>query len=222
MRNSRFGKSSLDCSFTSGAYFDYILLLLLNVVVLSQSNTVPFILCYPLFFQLHSTLQWSKRIDWPSLGQSIMNSSTQERISTKSVEQFLAVVLFCDFDLFTVNRSLRGTYTGEFRNTFNTINTLCNICYDPVLIKEISRTLLVDCPNKSNTTSSHDDVLKFFRYSDHTFIKRNLPKVFKNLDKENKKQYMLPISDWLARFVKNFHLNLQDILFKPRKNNQLI
>ena len=88
-------------------------------------------------------LKWSKRIDVSSLGQHIENYDAQEHISTKHVQRFLAVALFYDFDLSTVIRSLQGTYTSEFRNTFSTLASLCNTICDLALVQEIPHTLLV-------------------------------------------------------------------------------
>ena len=73
------------------------------------------------------------------------------------------VPLFYDLDLFTVIRSLRDTYTGEFHNTFNTIKALHETKCGSVLIKEVSRTLLIEFPNKMNITSTYDNFLNFFR-----------------------------------------------------------
>ena len=83
------------------------------------------------------------------------------RISTTRVQHFLAAVLFYDLDLSTVIRSLRGTYTGEFRHASTTLASLNNTGCDPNLINEVSRTLLVGFPNKMTASSTHVNFLKF-------------------------------------------------------------
>ena len=146
MHNSRFGKPSLDHSFTSDVYFEHILLHILNKVFYHshpQWHCFHVIRCSPIFTPCCNILS--------------------DSISTTRVQQFLAVSLFYDLDLFPVIRFLRRTYTGGFCNTFSPINTLYDTEYDLVLITEVSRTLLIVFSIKMNATSTRDKFMKFFR-----------------------------------------------------------
>ena len=159
-----------------------------------------------MFLHIYTTLKQSKRVDLSLLGQSIVNYGTQEIIWTQRVQQFLAAALFYDRDLSTTMRSLRSTYTGKFCNEFSTLSAFRRTCYDPTLVQEIFRTLLVSSPNKMTACSLHANFFKFFRYGNRTSVKRNLPNVFKNINTEDIHQYLLSFPNWLTRFVDNFHL----------------
>ena len=222
MRTSRFGKPSLDHSFTSEACFEHILIHILKTDVLSLCDTEALLSCHPLFLHLHNMLHWTKRIDFSSLGNPIVNYSEQANISMDRVMQFLASALFYDLDLSTVIRSLRGTYTGEFRDAAGTLAALRQTNCDPALVQEVSRTLIIGCPNKMNACSSHENFLKFFRYGNHVTIKSNPTNVRTTLNKEDRNQYLLPFPNWIARFCKNIHLTPQGLLSKLGKNDRLV
>ena len=222
MRTSRFGKPSLDHSFTSEACFEHILIHILKTDVLSLCDTEALLSCHPLFLHLHNMLHWTKRIDFSSLGNPIVNYSEQANISMDRVMQFLASALFYDLDLSTVIRSLRGTYTGEFRDAAGTLAALRQTNCDPALVQEVFRTLIIGYPNKMNACSSHENFLKFFRYGNHVTIKSNPTNVRTTLNKEDRNQYLLPFPNWIARFCKNIHLTPQGLLSKLGKNDRLI
>ena len=167
-------------------------------------------------------LQWSKNIDFLSLGTPIVHCRSQERISTTRIKHFLAADLFYDLDLSTVIRSLRGTYTEEFRHASTTLASLHNTGCDPNLINEVSRTLLEGYPNKMTAASTHVNFLKFFRYGNHTSTTHNLPQVLKTLNKEDRNQYLLTFPNWLARFMKHIHVTPQGLISKPWENDRLI
>jgi len=124
MRTSRFGKPSLDHSFTSEACFEHILIHILKTDFLSLCDTEALLSYHPLFLHLHNMLHWTKHIDFSSLVNPIDNYSEQANISMDRVMQFLASALFYDLDLSTVTRSLRDTHTGEFRDAFGTLAAL--------------------------------------------------------------------------------------------------
>ena len=222
LRNSPFGKLDLAHSFTSEACFEHSLLHLLETSILSQSDTISLLSCHPLFLHLHKMIQWATRIDFSLLGHNIVNYSTQQQISTTRVQQLLAAALFYDLDLSTVIRFLRGTDTGEFRQSSSTLVAFHQSNCNPALIKEVKRTLLVGCPNNMTASSTHDNFLKFFRYGNHSSITHNLPQVLKTLNKEDRNQYLLPFPNWLARFMKQIHVTPQGILSKSGKNDRLI
>ena len=222
MRTSRFGKPNLDRSFTSEACFGQILIHILKTDVLSLCDTEALLSCHHLFLHLHNMLHWTKRIDFSSLGNHIYNYSVQANFSKDRVMKIIASALFYDLDLSTVIRSLRGTYTGEFRDASGTLAALRQTNCDPALVQEVSRTLFIGCPNKMNACSSHEHFLKFFQYGNHVTIKSNPTNVRTTLNKEDRNQYLLPFPNWLARFCKNMPLTPQGLLSKLGKNDRLI
>ena len=200
----------------------HILIHLLKADILSQSDSETLLSCHTMFLHLYTMLQWSTNIDFSSLGQPIEHYCSQERISTTWVQHFLAAALFYDLDLSTVIRSLRGTYTGGFRHASMILASLHNTGCDAALITDVSRTLLVGCPNKMTASSTNKKILKFFRHGNHTSITHNFPQVLKTLNKEERNQYLLPFPNWLARFMKHIHVTPQCFISKLGKNDRLI
>ena len=87
-----------------------------------------------------------------------------------------------------------------------TLKALRDAYCDKVIISDVKRTLFTGCPNKMITSSSHVHFLEIKIYGNHTTIKKNLDQVVKTLNKEDRNQYLLPFSNWLAHFFKNSHL----------------
>ena len=142
----------------------------------------------------------------------IDNYTQQKNIDPERVKQFLASALHFDLDMATVIRFLGGNYTGEYRDSKRTVKALKDTNCDKQIIKDIERTLLVGCPIKMNSSSTHDNFMKYFRYGNHTSIAKNPEKTTKTLNKEDKNQYVLPFPVWLTRFIKNLHLTPQGLV----------
>ena len=116
-----------------------------------------------------------------------------------------------------VIRYLGKNYTGEYRDIQNTLKILKESRCDEQIIKNLEKTLLVGSPNVMNDSSTHDNCLTYFRYKSHGTIAKNTTQVKKTMNKEDRNQYGLPFSNWIARFVKNLHLIFQGLLQKPGK-----
>ena len=186
LKTSGFGKPDSSHSFTSEACFEHTLLHLLKSDFLSPQDEETVFCCHPLFKHLHRMMTWSKTVDFSTLKNPIVNFSEQKHIASSRVKQFLAAALHYDLDLPTVIRSLRGNYTGEYRDTSFTLKALRDAHCDEVIISDVKRTLLTGCPNKMNAPSTHSKFLEFTRYSNHTTVKKNLDQVLKTLNKEDR------------------------------------
>ena len=73
-----------------------------------------------------------------------------------------------------------------------------------------------------NDSSTHENVLIYFRYKNYDTIAKHIDQVKKNMNKEDRNQYVLPFPNLIARFVKNLHLTPQGLLQKLVKNDRLI
>ena len=137
-------------------------------------------------------LLWSRHVNFLTLRDPITNYSEQTCIDPLRVQQFLAAALHYEFDIPVVVRFLKENYTEEYRNTQGKIKALQATNCDDTIINDVRRTLLTGCPNKMTAESTHQNFLKFFRYGNHTSIQQSLDKVMKNLNKEDRNQYLLP------------------------------
>lgn len=73
-----------------------------------------------------------------------------------------------------------------------------------------------------NASSTHQNFLDFFRYGNHSSIKKDIGKTMKVMNKEDKNQYLILLPSWIARFIRHLHLTPQGLLVKPGKNDRLI
>ena len=167
-------------------------------------------------------LQWSQKINFMDIKDPIKNYADQKHIDTTRIKKMLAATLQYDLDIPTVIRFLGGNYTGEYRDTKNTVKLLVDSKCNKKIIKDLKRLLEVGCPNKMNVSSSHKHLLDFLRYGNHSSIDKNIEKTTKTMNKEDKNQYLLPLPCWMARFIKNLHVTPQGLVIKPGKNDRLI
>ena len=160
METSTFGKKSKDHSFASEACFEHTLIFVLKGGFLADTEQKNLLECHTLFKHLHKMICWSKTLISSSIKNPIDNYSQQKNIDPERVKQFLASALHFDLDMATVIRFLGGNYTGEYRDTKRTIKALKDTNCDKQIIKDIERTLLVGCPNKMNSSSTHGNLMK--------------------------------------------------------------
>ena len=65
-----------------------------------------------------------------------------------------------------------------------------------------------------NDSSTHENILTYFRYKNHDTIAKHIDQVKQNMNKEDRNQYVLPFPNFISRFVKNLHLTPQGLLQK--------
>ena len=75
------------------------------------------------------------------------------------------------------------------------------------IIQYLERTLLTGCLNKMNNSSSYEHIIRYFRYGSNSSGNKSSSNIMKNLNKEDRNQYILPFPTWLSRFVYNLHLS---------------
>ena len=221
-KNSKFGKVSRDHSFTSEASFEQILIFLLKSNYLHDKDKNNVLETHYLFRHLNKMIDWSKNIDIMTLKEPIKNYANQEKINPERIKKILAASLTYDFSIPTLIRFLGGNYTGEYRNAEKTVKILEESKCDPQIIKEIKSLLTTGCPQKFNASSTRKNFLDFFRYGNHTSIKKNLEQTMKAINKEERNQYLIPLPNWVSRFIANMHLTPQGLLTKKGKNDRLI
>ena len=127
---------------------------------------------HPLIEHLHKMLNWSKEVNFIDIKEPISNYAEQKCIDKQRIKKLLAATLHYKLDVPTLIRFLAGNYTGEYRNSKDTINALRDSNCDEEVISDLQRLLDKGCPNKMNASSTHTNFMDFFRYGNHTFISK--------------------------------------------------
>jgi len=222
MAKSAFGKPCLDHTFTSEASFEHVLIFILKSNYLIGSDKEVLLNINPLFIHLNKMLEWSHNLYFQDIRDPNKDYATQNSIDLTRVKKMLATFLHFDLDTSTVIRFLGNNYTGEYRKPAEAIKLLHESGCDVQIIKDLERLLVVGAPAYMNTTSSHTNFLEYFRYGNHSSIKKDLTKTLKAMNKEDRNQYLISLPSWLARFIRHLHLTPQGLLCKPGKNDRLI
>ena len=151
-------------------------------------------------------IDWSETIDFSDIKEHIPNYALQEKIDTSRQKKFLAAMLHYNLDVATTIRYLGNNYTGEYRNVKDTVRILKESKCDDKIINELKNILTKGCPNKFVAHTSRKIFLKFLRYGNHKSIKKNLKKTMKTMNKEDRNQFLIPLSNWLARFISHIYI----------------
>ena len=148
MKKSKFGKPSLNHTFTSEATFEHIVIFLLKGGYLLKQDKTNLLITHPLFKHFDTMLNWSNKINFIDIKEPIKDYANQKSINTIRVQKILAAVLWYNLDIPTVIRFLGNNYTGEYKETDITLKLLNDTKCDPQVIKDIERLFHTGAPNK--------------------------------------------------------------------------
>ena len=98
----------------------------------------------------------------------------------------LAATLQYELDIPTLIIYLGGNYTGEYRNSNETIRILKEANCDEQIIKDLQRLFEKGSSNYINASSTHQNFLDCFRYGNHSTIDSNLEKTLTTMNKEDR------------------------------------
>ena len=221
-KNSKFGKTSKNHSFTSEGAFEQVLVFILKSGYLQEEDKSSLLGVHVLFDHLNKMMEWSKKIDFLDVRKAYKNWANQSEIDPNRRKQLLAALFHYDLDVPTLIRFLGGNYTGEYRDVKSTIKILRDSKCDPKIVSDLENILTIGCPNKFIASSSRKNFMDFFRYGNHTSIEKNVEQTMKAMNKEDRNQFLIPLPCWLARFLKHLHITPQGLLVKKDKNDRMI
>eukprot|EP00957_Ditylum_brightwellii_P010895 825580-Ditylum_brightwellii.AAC.1 len=64
--------------------------------------------------------------------------------------------------------------------------------------------------------------LTYWRYDNHSTLEKNVDKVRKVMNKEDRNYYLIPFPCWMPRFIPHIHVTPQGLIIKPEKNDRLV
>jgi len=134
---------------------------------------------------------------------------------------FTAAAIHFDLHIPSVIRYAGGNYTADYRN-FDEIKKQLEGRVDPRDIADLRRVFTMGTPANLVAESSEENMLEYFRYGNHQSIQNGIEKVKKTMNKEDKHSYVIPMPNWLARFIPNSFYTPNGLLSKPGKNDRLV
>jgi hypothetical protein len=93
---------------------------------------------------------------------------------------------------------------------------------EPQLLRELLRVLKDGCPATYNTEGTHREFCEMLDYGNHPSVTKNIAKVMKTMNKEDRKDHVLTFPAWLAPFIQHLMLTPNGFVIKPRKNDRLV
>jgi hypothetical protein len=148
--------------------------------------------------------------------------ATQDTFSDDKAYAFLACLIHYNLSIAHMIQFLGNNYTGEYRDIPLIIASLQAQGIAESLIEHYSRVMPVGYPNHFNATTTHDNMLLYWRKGNHPSIRAKLSQVMKTMNKEECNNYVLRVPHWLWRFVPHCFIMPQHILEKPgRKDHQI-
>ena len=135
---------------------------------------------------------------------------------------FTAALFHYNLDVSLLMRFLGNNYTGEHRDILGTICKLQKYNIPKHLIDKFRRVMVVGCPNHFVASTSRDNTLLYFRNRNGPTIAKKLAQVQKNMNKEDKNNFVIPLPHWLSRFIPNLFFTPQHMLeVKGKKDRQI-
>ena len=197
-----FDLKSNDHSFSSEPSFEHVLIFIYKRNYLSEEDIQVLHNAHPLYKHFHKMLLWSSKIDFIDIREPIKDYAEQKEIKISRIQKMLAASFHYNLDIPTLIRFLGNNYTGEYRDVDSTMKILRDTNCNPRIINDLHRIFTVGCPNKMNAHSTHTNFRRFLKYGNHSSMDKDIGKTQKVMNKEDKNQFLIPLPNWLARFIR--------------------
>mmetsp|Transcript_29742 Transcript_29742/g.86679 ORF Transcript_29742/g.86679 Transcript_29742/m.86679 type:complete len:873 (-) Transcript_29742:2591-5209(-) len=221
LMQGKFGRPDNDHSFTVEPIFEHILVPILKNKCLDDTSLRHLGNAHLLFGHLQKTLSRLKDLDFTRLAKTMLNYDKQEEIPMGKVMCFTAAALHFDLHIPSVIRYAGGNYTADFRDMDKIEKQLVGKV-DPKDISDLRRVFTVGTPGRFVGESTKDNMLEYWRYGNHGSILKDISKVTKTMNKEDKHCYVVPMPNWLARFIPNSFYTPNGLISKAGKNDRLV
>ncbi len=113
----------------------------------------------------------------------------------------MACVFHYNLNVSLLMRYLGGNYTAAYRDVQSTVNVLLDHGIPRTLVQHYIRVMSVGCPVAMNADITRENALQYWRAGNNPSIKKNLSKVNKTTNKDNKNKFVVALSMRLWRFI---------------------
>ena len=217
-----FGRPDANHSFTQQACADTILFHVLKSGFLGpEDRTALFENTNPLTSHLDTVRLRLQNYDFTWIRSTDTNWQSQQQISNEKVMAMTAALFHYNLDVGLLLRYLGNNYTAAHRDTESVVEKISPLV-DPDLVQQYIRVMTVGCPNHFVAESTRDNSVKYWRAGNNPSIAKNLAKVMKTMNKEERNNHVIPLPSWLWRFVPHLHFIPHHLLQKQGKKDRLI
>ena len=217
-----FGKPTKSHSFTQTACADTCLHLILKSGYLTYTDKRDlFAGTNPLVQHLDNMRMNLFTYDFRWLRNPDTQWADQLRIDKRKSIAMLACLFHYDLDVSLLMRYLGNNYTAAHRDVQQIVHTITPHV-EPYLIPHFIRVMTVGCPAVFNAESSRENSLNYWRAGNNKSIAQNIDAVMKTMNKEERNKFVVPLSAWTWRFIKNLHYIPQHLLILPPKKDRQI
>jgi hypothetical protein len=214
-KNQPFGKDNLRQVYTTQPVLYHVLLLVFKTGVLHPKTLCRFCIAIPPAYRLWREHQRLKHHDWTPLCEPNPDWQTQEAIDATRVDLRLAMLFHYNMDLAAVHRRIGGNHVGAHRNPA-AIEARLRPILEPKLLHEL-RILVDGCPAKFNAEGTHREFREMLEYGNHPSVTKNLDKVLKTMNKEDRKEHVLTYPAWVAQFIPHLMTTPQRLCHETTK-----
>ena len=222
LRRKGFGPPDSDHSVTQEGSFETVLCLVLKSDFLDEASALALFATNPLVQHLAYTICTLSDYDFRWLRDADTNWASQTSISPERRKAMMACLLHYDLDVSLLFRFLGGNYTGAHRDVHTTAKLLLRHGIDDYLVRDYIRVMTVGCPRTMNADISRTNALQYWRAGNNPSIDQNLGDVLKTMNKEERNNFVIPLSSWLWRFVPHLFITPNHYLVLPGKKPRLI
>jgi hypothetical protein len=177
---------------------------------------------HPLLSHLAASQVAYSTYDFRWIREYNLDWEKQTNIDPDRVIALTAALFHYGLDQSLLMRYLGKNFTGEYRDIPSVVSLLQQHDIDQVLIDKYVRVMKVGCPNHFVASTTRDNALEYFRMRNGPTIDKKLDQVSKNMNKEDKNNFVIPLPHWLARYMKHMFFTPQHILEKPGKKDRQI
>lgn len=217
-----FGNPDMSHSFIQTPCLETGITHILGSGFLAPQDLITFLASGPLITHLATSMVAYQTYDFRWIREYNLDWSTQTSIDPERQMALTAALFHYNLDVSMLMRFLGNNYTGSHRDVPGTMETLAHYGIPAELIDKYRRVMLVGCPNHFVAETSRENALLYFRNRNGPTIAKNLPQVNKNMNKEDKNNFVIPLPHWLARFIPNLFFTPQHMLEIKGKNDRQI
>eukprot|EP00956_Cyclotella_meneghiniana_P014543 scaffold21809_cov24-Cyclotella_meneghiniana.AAC.3 len=219
---SSFGRPDLSHSFIQTPCLETCVTHLFKSGFLNPTDMLNLMDVSPLFTHLAASIVAYSDYDFRWIRDYNLNWNEQTTIDPDRRVALTAALFHYNLNVSALMRYLGNNYTGEHRNIPLIINKLRSHSIPEDLISKYTRVMLVGCPNHFVAETSRDNTMLYFRKRNGPTIARKLEQVWKNMNKEDKNNFVIPLPHWLARFIPHLFFTPQHVLEVPGKKDRQI
>ena len=222
LRRMTFGVPDLNHSVTQEACCETTLFFLIKSDYLCPASVTALYDTRPLFAHMACMIDTLSRYDFRWLQNTDLEWASQTEIPIERRKAMMACLLHYNLDVSLLMRFLGGNYTGAYRDVQSVAQFLLDNDIDDYLVHEYIRVMTVGCPRVMNADISRANALQYWRAGNNPSIKKNLTKVKKTMNKEDRNNFVIPLPCWAWRFILHIFATPNHLLQKPDRNDRLI